>query len=55
MIGSAARQRRIERALELELHFFFAVEVERLDPNRAADIVHQHVDPAAGFARVRHQ
>ena len=42
--GEAAPQRRIERALQLHLHLVLGVEVIGLDEDRAADIVHQHVD-----------
>ena len=58
MIGSTARQhhkRRIERALELQLHLVLGVEMERLDADRAADVVDQHVDPAIGGDGLVHQ
>ena len=49
--GEAAPQRRIQRALELQLHLLLGVEVERLDPDGAADVVDQHVDPAIARRR----
>ncbi len=40
--------RRIERTLKLQLHLVLGVEMIRLDEDRAADVVDQHVDAAIG-------
>src|SRR5262249_42052971 len=46
---------RIERSFELELHLIFGVKMVRFYPDRAAHVVHEHVDPPERGMRLRHQ
>src|SRR5215813_6431431 len=51
----AAPERREKGALELLMHLLLGVEMKRLDPDGAADVVDQHVDTAEALDCKRHQ